>query len=39
VFLLKVYKPPYQSRLAAFRGIKAFSFCVFFFGFGFIVVL
>jgi hypothetical protein len=31
VFLLKVYKPPYQSRLAAFRGIKAFSFCVFFF--------
>ena len=37
-FLLEVYKPPYQSRLAAFRGIKALSF-EFSFGFGFIVVL
>jgi hypothetical protein len=25
-FLLEVYKPPYQSRVAAFRGINDFSF-------------
>jgi len=37
-FLLEVYKPPYQSRLAAFRGIRDFYF-EFFFGSGFIMVL